>query len=307
MRRRRVVQVTVGAALLAALGVGAVLVGPVPGSRPAEPTGAAPAAAAPVEAAGQDAAGRDAAVAAAPAPGTGSAPVIPLPPQAGRDLVRTARMAVEVGDPPGAAQATRDLVARFGGVVANETVRDGVADLTIRVPADQLDRVLAGLAGLGAVAERSVEAEDVTERVVDLETRLATQRASVARVRALLERATTISEVVEIESELTRREAELESLQARAAALSSAVAMSTVRVEIRPLGGPGGGGGFLDGLAGGWDAFLISARALLMAAGAALPFLVLAALGGAIVVAVRRRLRLRKPAAVPDPAEAASR
>jgi hypothetical protein len=190
----------------------------------------------------------------------------------------------------------RDAVARSGGLVADERVREGGATLTLQVPAESLDGVLAELAAVGAVAERTVEARDVTEQIVDMEGRLATQQASVARVRALLDRATTIGEIVQIESELTAREAELESIQRRLAALQARVAMSTVRVELRGVA-PAAPAGFLDGLASGWSAFLAVGRGLLLAVGAALPFLVLAGIGFGAFVIVRRRLRARRAGA----------
>ncbi len=146
------------------------------------------------------------------------------------------------------------------------------------------------------VAERTLGAKDVTEQVVDLEGRLATQQASVARVRALLDRANTIGEIVQIESELTAREAELESVQRRLTVLQNRVAMSSVRVELRGTGAVAEDG-FLDGLAGGWNAFLVVGRGLLIAVGAALPFLVVAGLVAGAVVLVRRRMRARRAGA----------
>ena len=68
------------------------------------------------------------------------------------------------------------------------------------------------LAQLGDEQTRSVQTQDVTESLVDVESRLVTQQASVDRVRALLAKANTIGEVVSIESELTKREADLDSL-----------------------------------------------------------------------------------------------
>lgn len=46
-------------------------------------------------------------------------------------------------------------------------------------------------------------AADVTEQLVDVESRIATQRASVERIRALLARAASVSEITSVESELT--------------------------------------------------------------------------------------------------------
>ena len=56
----------------------------------------------------------------------------------------------------------------------------------MRVPADRLDQLIDSIAGLGHVTSRSAQVVDATEDVVDLDARVASQRASVDRVRALL-------------------------------------------------------------------------------------------------------------------------
>ena len=58
--------------------------------------------------------------------------------------------------------------------------------------------------------DRTAKAEDVTDQVVDVDSRIKSQRASVARVRELMDRATKLSDVVELEGELSNREADLE-------------------------------------------------------------------------------------------------
>ena len=75
---------------------------------------------------------------------------------------------------------------------------------------------------------------DVTETLVDLAARIATQQASLARVRELLARATTIGEIVSLENELTNRQAELDSLMQRREKLSGLVALATITVVLEP-------------------------------------------------------------------------
>ena len=71
--------------------------------------------------------------------------------------------------------------------------------VVLRVPQEKYDAVLAELAGAGKLLSRKADAEDVTDQVVDVESRIATQRASVNRVRALMDRAVKLSDVVTLE------------------------------------------------------------------------------------------------------------
>ena len=156
----------------------------------------------------------------------------------GRDVVRTAQLTVQVADPTAATRGVRTAVAAAGGVVSEEQVDGTGAWLVVRVPAAGLDRLVDDLASTGTVLGRSGRTEDATEQVVDLDSRVATQQASVTRVRALLAQATSIGDIVSVESELARREADLDSLQRRLATLKDRVALSTLTVELRTASTP---------------------------------------------------------------------
>lgn len=147
--------------------------------------------------------------------------------------------------------------------------------MQLRVPPTAFDATVADLVGLGEERHRRLSTEDVGEQIVDIEARLATQRASVERVRALLAEADALGEVVTIESELTKRTADLESLEARLGALEARVELSTISVTFDSSGKPviGDALGFGDGLAAGWSALTTAGRALAVTTGAVLPFL----------------------------------
>ncbi|HEY2205360.1 MAG TPA: DUF4349 domain-containing protein [Pseudonocardia sp.] len=214
--------------------------------------------------------------------------------EADRSVVRTATLALTVGDVAATADRVRAAVTGTGGYVSSEQSVDRAASFTVRVPATRLDELMTRLAGAGQVTERSAQADDVTGQVADLQARLDTQRASVARVRALLDRATTVGDVVMIESELTQRQADLESLEKRVAAVNGRVALSTLSVRLAPapVADPGPApGGFVGGVAAGWRAFLAAGAVLLTVVGAVLPFGVLVAVLVAAGLLGRRAVR----------------
>lgn len=246
---------------------------------------------------GQAARTGKASVGSAPAAGAGSTTLQ-------RSVVRTGSLTVAVGDVAVAARQAADAARTAGGDVEQEdssgTGAEARATLRLRVPGPQLDPLVSRVAALGAERDRQLQAEDVTDQAVDLDSRLATQRRSVARVQVLLDRAGNLGDVVRIEGELASREAELESVEARRAALRGQTDLATLTVQLQPVGPgpirPAGPAGFGDGLSGGWRALLAAARVTALTVGALLPFLPLLVIGAL----VGRRL-LRRPGGPPRP------
>ncbi|PPS79191.1 DUF4349 domain-containing protein [Streptomyces sp. MH60] len=230
-------------------------------------------------------------------------------------LIRTVSLSVQVRDTSEALDAARTATEDAGGYVGDEsTTRDAEGhertEVTLRVPVERYEDVLDELEGAGKLLRRDAQAEDVTDQVVDVDSRVKSQRASVARVRELMDRATKLSDVVSLEGELSTRQAELEALLARQAALKDRTSLATITLSLSETpvkheekkkedDDPG----FMDALAGGWDAFVTMLRWVAVVLGAVLPFAAVAALLALLWLRVVRRRLPRRPA----PASAAPR
>jgi hypothetical protein len=226
-------------------------------------------------------------------------------------IIRTAEISVEVKDATKALADARRAAENAGGHVANESTEriddtHVISQVVLRVPQEKYDSVLTELAGAGKLLSRKADAEDVTEQVVDVESRIATQRASVARVRALMDRATQLSDVVTLEGQLSSRQAQLESLLAQQASLRDRATLATITVELseeenRKPKKDDEDPSFLDALGGGWDALVAALRWITVAVGALAPF---AALFALLYVVWRWlvRPRLARRPATPAPA-----
>ncbi|MFE3824604.1 DUF4349 domain-containing protein [Streptomyces sp. NPDC059092] len=226
---------------------------------------------------------------------------------AGVHVIRTAELTVRVKDARKALSTARAAAGRAGGLVQDEvTERDEDSGTTsrivLRVPQASYDAVLAELSGTGTLLTRRANAEDVTDQVVDVDSRVASQRVSVARVRELMDRATKLSDVVALEGELSSRQSELEALLARQASLKDRTTLATITVELfenpvvreeEKAEDPG----FLDALGGGWDALLATLRWIGVVLGAVLPFAAVFAAFFLLWRLVRRLLPARAPAA----------
>ncbi|MEU1528989.1 DUF4349 domain-containing protein [Streptomyces fagopyri] len=224
-------------------------------------------------------------------------------------IIRTAFLTVQVEDVPEALDRARATATGAGGFVGDETTtRDGRGHertrVVLRVPSDRYDQVLADLGGAGKVLERTAKAQDVTDQVVDVESRITSQRASVARVRGLMDRAGRLSDVVALEGELSSREADLEALLARQASLKDRTSLATITLSLSETPVPkasekAGEPGFVDALAGGWDAFVATLRWIAVVLGAVLPFAVCAAVLVVLWLRFGRSRLPRRPAPAP--------
>jgi len=204
-----------------------------------------------------------------------------------RAIVRTAFLSVETPKVDEARQKVSTIVTGLRGLIATENSgidADGNvarAELVIRVPSASYDVAVRRLQTEldGKVTQIRQESADVTEQVVDVDSRIATQRAGLNRMRALLAKANTIGEIVSVEGELTRREADLESLLAKQKALAGQTELATITLTLaKPGEAPApeeDDRGFLVGLKNGWNAFSSTISALATAAGALLPFALL--------------------------------
>ena len=154
----------------------------------------------------------------------------------GRDIIYSATVNVRSDDVRGASREAVSIVESFGGIVFAQTTRtepEPEARLTIKVGPADFSAVLDALSAVGELVDQTLSAQDVTERVVDLDSRITTAEASVLRLRELLEDAADLEDVAQIERELLDRETTLETLRARLRALQGQIQLATITLTIQ--------------------------------------------------------------------------
>jgi hypothetical protein len=214
-----------------------------------------------------------------------------------RALIRTADLTVRVDESHlDSVTAKAERIASDAGGTVDSEQRDSAVDhpsaqLVLRVPPDDLTKVLNSLADLGKSIRRSTSTQDVTQTVVDVNSRITTMQASIARLRALLDRAGTIADLTALESQLTQREADLESLQQRQLALAAQTSMATITLQLITTEADSDINSPLDGLIAGLKAIGTFIIATVTVLAVLLPFLILAALAWIF----GRRLYRRRP------------
>ncbi|GAB1694479.1 DUF4349 domain-containing protein [Krasilnikovia sp. M28-CT-15] len=202
-----------------------------------------------------------------------------------RSIIYTGSVTVRVKNVNTAAAQVAAFATGAGGFVGGDNRNSGTpggsgdhGSLTLRVPSAKFGAVIDQIAGLGTEQQRATNTEDVTEQVVDLDARIATQQARVDSGRRLLAQAKTLNDLVMLENEVGTRQADLASLQAKKRRLADLTALSTITAELlgpeaAAVDEPDGPPGFLAGLKGGWNALVASLSVLLTVLGALLPWL----------------------------------
>ena len=167
--------------------------------------------------------------------GSLAVPTALTPADLGRDIVYRATISVQADDVTAASNEAVAIVQGLGGLVFSQTTRTEPqprAEITFKVLPADFSTALERLAGVGTLVDQSISADDVTERVVDLESRISTAEVSVARLRRLLEEAVELEDVAQIERELLDRETTLELLRGQLRTLRDQVDLATITLTI---------------------------------------------------------------------------
>ena len=250
----------------------------------------------------------DAAVGGTADEGQASAGLLTQTPEQ-REVIATAEMTLRSENVRATVDAIESIAGSAGGFVQGRDVQSNPDDpdrtravIVVRVPTAKIEGVLDQAQAEGDLVRVVSDEQDVTETVIDVDSRVKSAQASVERIRALLSEATTIGEVVRIESELSRREADLESLLAQQRVLADQTEMATLSVTVLAPEAvdtaPEDEEGFVAGLERGWDAFVNVVVVALTTIGVLLPFLVV---GGLIALPLLLAWRRRRPIDHPAP------
>ena len=153
----------------------------------------------------------------------------------GRDVIYRARVQVEVADVTSATREAIAIVQGVGGFVFGQQTSTRplpFTEIVFKLPPEEFSVALSRLAQVGELVDQQITADDVTERIVDVGSRIITAEASVARLRSFLETATNLENVAFYERELLTRETDLERLRGQLRTLQDQVALATITLTL---------------------------------------------------------------------------
>jgi hypothetical protein len=169
--------------------------------------------------------------------GAGGASYAPQKPT-GPMIVRTASLTLLTREFEKTRDAIEALVRQHQGysaqlTVAGQTGGGRTLTATFRVPADQLDAVLAEMKKLGQVDQESQGGEEVTQQYVDLGARLSNARNTEQRlVDVLRQRTGKVADILAVEQEIARVREEIERMEAQLKNLENQVRFATLQVKL---------------------------------------------------------------------------
>ncbi len=153
----------------------------------------------------------------------------------GRKIIFTADITVEVDDVAAAGDQATDIIASVGGFVFGQETQGGSQPqsvLVFKVLPEDFDRAVEALGGVGELRNQVISADDVTERVVDLETRIEVAELGVNRLRTTLEGTQDLEDYAELERLLLERESELELMRGQLRTLQDRIDLATITLRL---------------------------------------------------------------------------
>ena len=153
----------------------------------------------------------------------------------GRKIIFTADITVEVDDVAAAGNQATDIIASVGGFVFGQQTQGGSQPesvLVFKVLPEDFDRAVEALGGVGELRNQVISADDVTERVVDLETRIEVAELGVTRLRTTLEGTQDLEDYAELERLLLERESELELMRGQLRTLQDRIDLATITLRL---------------------------------------------------------------------------
>jgi hypothetical protein len=165
-----------------------------------------------------------------------------------RIVLLNASLSLVVKDPADAASKIADMAFAKGGWVVSSNISQSTygaqgekyysGNISIRVPADSVDKLKATLAEIEALAvevkSRQLTGQDVTAEYTDAQSRLRNLRASQERLLKIMESAIDTNAIVAVEAQLRQVEEEIEVLEGQINYYKTASQYSLISVALEP-------------------------------------------------------------------------
>lgn len=155
-------------------------------------------------------------------------------------IIRTARIELSTRTFDADHAAILQALNEAGGRVEETSLYNSQGNLrvlrmTLRVPAGQLDQVIAKLRGVGKLSSFNESAQDVSEQYADTENRLKTQQIKMERLQALLARAESVEDLIAVEGSISETQYEIDRLTGEKQGMDSRVSDATLEVTLQEL------------------------------------------------------------------------
>lgn len=154
-----------------------------------------------------------------------------------KKIIKDGNISVKTNDINASKKGIDDLLKKLNAYYESEDLQNNDQtisyDLKIRVPADNFEKLISSIeSGKDEIRSKSIQARDVTEEYVDIETRLTNKREYLKRYKELLSKASTVKDIIAIEENIRTLLEEIESKEGRLKYLSDQVSFSTLDINL---------------------------------------------------------------------------
>ena len=159
-----------------------------------------------------------------------------------RLVIQNADLSIVVADPEAKLNEIQNMAENMGGFVVSShiyqtTTRNGIevpqGNITVRVPSGDLDEVLEKIkADAVEVRDETISGEDVTNKYVDLKSRLRTHEQAAEQLSEILEQKTESAEVIEVFNQLVYHREQIETIKGQMKYYEEAAALSAISVQV---------------------------------------------------------------------------
>jgi hypothetical protein len=176
--------------------------------------------------------------------GEASTPASRELPATERKQIVSVNMSIEVDEVKKRATEAEKIAKEFNGYVfmANISQRRGFenAQITIMVPANNLEGAVAKIEKLGTVENQTQTTDDVTRQFIDLTARLNNYKKEESALADLLSKPGKIEEILKVENELSRVRSEIERMQGELNFLEKQTSFSQIHLNLKAQAAPAG-------------------------------------------------------------------
>ena len=161
-----------------------------------------------------------------------------------RKLIQTFRINAETEDLNTLLSQLNSQIAQLSGYVEGQNVYNGSAysgrryrnaELTVRIPADQVESFVNQMSQIANVVSSNKTVEDITLKYVSTESRMKALQTEEARLLELLSKAETMDDLLTIEKRLTEVRYELESVTSSLRVYDNRVDYATVHLTVNEV------------------------------------------------------------------------
>jgi hypothetical protein len=154
-----------------------------------------------------------------------------------KKMIKDGLLSFKCSDLAASKHAVDSLLAKVGGYYEEENARRdderNTYNLKLRLPSAQFESFMTSLeGGKDELMRKEIDARDITAEYIDVEKRLANQRAHLEQYQNLRSQARTVEDMVAVQEHMEALQTEIEGKEGQMKYWNDQIAWSTIHVEL---------------------------------------------------------------------------